>query len=230
MIADVAKALGVANVLEGSVRKSGKTVRVTAQLVRADNGYPIWSDTYDRPLNDIFKIQDEIAGSVVNSLKVSLARAQAAARNADHQHRGLLTVPAGRIDQLFRGHLASILRMPGIVCSGPCSWIPRLPPRGRRSREISPLNIRCSASVDSRAGPHAGSCRRGLGPLRLDPELAAAYVALGRVLFEVDWNWDAAETEIQKGHTTGARKRRGLPTRRVHRADARPILMRHASR
>ena len=57
MIAEIAKALGVANVLEGSVRKSGKTLRVTAQLVRADNGSTIWSDTYDRPLNDIFKIQ-----------------------------------------------------------------------------------------------------------------------------------------------------------------------------
>jgi len=85
MIADVARALGVANVLEGSVRKSGNTVRVTAQLVRASNGYPIWSDTYDRPLNDIFKIQDDIAASVINGLKLSLLGAQQprAARTAN---------------------------------------------------------------------------------------------------------------------------------------------------
>src|ERR1700733_13572554 len=71
-IADIAKALGVAHVLEGSVRKSGNTLRITAQLVRADNGYDVWSESYDRPLDDIFKIQDEIAGAVVAALRVHM--------------------------------------------------------------------------------------------------------------------------------------------------------------
>ncbi len=57
-IAEIAKALGVSHVLEGSVRKSGNTLRVTAQLIRADNGYHVWSDTYDRGAQDIFKVQD----------------------------------------------------------------------------------------------------------------------------------------------------------------------------
>jgi TolB-like protein len=56
-IADIAKALGVAHVLEGSVRKSGNTLRITAQLIRVDSGYHIWSETYDRQFDDIFKIQ-----------------------------------------------------------------------------------------------------------------------------------------------------------------------------
>jgi TolB-like protein/Flp pilus assembly protein TadD len=71
-IADIAKALSVAHVLEGSVRKAGNHLRITAQLVRADNGYHLWSATYDRQLDDIFKVQDEIAGAVVKALKVSL--------------------------------------------------------------------------------------------------------------------------------------------------------------
>jgi len=71
-IAEIAKALKVENVLEGSVRKSGNQIRVTAQLVRADTGYHIWSTTFDRPADDIFKVQDEIAARVVESLKVSL--------------------------------------------------------------------------------------------------------------------------------------------------------------
>ena len=54
-IAEIAKALGVAHVLEGSVRKAGNTFRVTVQLIRADNGYHLWSKTYDRPIGDIFK-------------------------------------------------------------------------------------------------------------------------------------------------------------------------------
>jgi TolB-like protein len=79
-IADIAKALAVAHVLEGSVRKSGNTLRITAQLVRVDNGYHVWSETYDRKLDDIFKIQDEIAGAVVTALKVHLLPQQQAAQ------------------------------------------------------------------------------------------------------------------------------------------------------
>ena len=71
-IADIAKALGVSHVLEGSVRKFGDTLRVTAQLIRVDNGYHVWSETYDRKLDDIFKIQDEIATAVVTALRVQL--------------------------------------------------------------------------------------------------------------------------------------------------------------
>jgi TolB-like protein len=72
-IADIAKALGVAHVLEGSVRKSGNVLRITAQLVRASNGYHLWSQTYDRKLEDIFKIQDEIAAAVVVALQTAMA-------------------------------------------------------------------------------------------------------------------------------------------------------------
>jgi TolB-like protein/Tfp pilus assembly protein PilF len=78
-IADIAKALGVAHVLEGSVRKSGNTLRVTAQLIRVDNGYHVWSETYDRKLEDIFKVQDEIASAVVTALRVHLLPMQKAA-------------------------------------------------------------------------------------------------------------------------------------------------------
>jgi tetratricopeptide (TPR) repeat protein len=62
----------VANVLEGSVRKAGNTVRITAQLIRADNGYHLWSETYDRDLKDVFKVQDDIARVVVDKLKLTL--------------------------------------------------------------------------------------------------------------------------------------------------------------
>lgn len=69
---EIAKALNVTHVLEGTVRKSGQTLRITTDLVRVDTGTPMWSETYDRKLDDIFKIQDDIAGSVVSALKVSL--------------------------------------------------------------------------------------------------------------------------------------------------------------
>jgi TolB-like protein len=71
-VAEIGQKLRVAHVLEGSVRKAGGTIRVTAQLIRTDNGYHIWSKTYDRDVKDIFKVQDEISGAVVDALKLQL--------------------------------------------------------------------------------------------------------------------------------------------------------------
>src|SRR5262249_2053156 len=64
-VAEIAKALNVANVLEGSVRKSGDTLRISAQLIRTSDSSHLWSETYDRRLTDVFKVQDEIAAAVV---------------------------------------------------------------------------------------------------------------------------------------------------------------------
>jgi TolB-like protein/DNA-binding winged helix-turn-helix (wHTH) protein len=71
-IADIAKTLGVAYVLDGSVRKSGARLRIAARLIRADNGYVVWSETYDRPLDDILMVQDDIAGEVTKALRASI--------------------------------------------------------------------------------------------------------------------------------------------------------------
>src|SRR5438034_987081 len=75
-VATIARTLNVANVLEGSVRKSANTLRVTAQLIRASDSSHLWSETYDRHLTDVFKVQDEIAGKVVAALKVTLLPTQ----------------------------------------------------------------------------------------------------------------------------------------------------------
>lgn len=71
-IDEIATTLGVAHILEGSVQKSGQRVRITAQLIRADDGFHIWSQNYDRTLDDIFAIQDEIAADVARALDSSL--------------------------------------------------------------------------------------------------------------------------------------------------------------
>jgi TolB-like protein/Tfp pilus assembly protein PilF len=71
-IGEIAEKLNVAHVLEGSVRKSGDEIRITAQLIKASDGYHLWSHTWDRTLIDVFAIQDEIAAAVVEALKVTL--------------------------------------------------------------------------------------------------------------------------------------------------------------
>ncbi|NIL97121.1 MAG: hypothetical protein GTO62_08285 [Planctomycetales bacterium] len=68
----IGETLGVQNILEGSVRKAGDKVRITAQLVKVDDGFHLWSETYDRRLDDVFAIQDEIANAILQELKATL--------------------------------------------------------------------------------------------------------------------------------------------------------------
>ena len=68
----IGEALGVNHILEGSVRKSGAQVRITAQLIQVDNGFHLWSETYDRELTDVFAIQDEIATEILKQLRSQL--------------------------------------------------------------------------------------------------------------------------------------------------------------
>ena len=90
-IAEIAKTLNVANIIEGSVRKSGNTLRVTAQLIRASDGVHLWSETYDRNLKDVFQVQDDIARGVVDKLKLTLLSpaADSAARTQNAEAHNL---------------------------------------------------------------------------------------------------------------------------------------------
>lgn len=98
-IPEIASALHVANVLEGSVRRSGNQVRISTQLVRAADGYEIWSQTWDRKLDDVFAIQDEIAAAVVEQLRIKLLGAAPTARPVDPQAYPLILQGNALIDQ-----------------------------------------------------------------------------------------------------------------------------------
>lgn len=84
-IPEIATRLNVAHILEGSVRASGNRIRITAQLIEAKSDTHLWSDTYDRTLDDIFAIQDEIASNIVDNLHVELLRPMPRARRTDPQ-------------------------------------------------------------------------------------------------------------------------------------------------
>jgi TolB-like protein/Flp pilus assembly protein TadD len=233
MIADVARALGVANVLEGSVRKSGNTVRVTAQLVRASNGYPIWSDTYDRPLNDIFKIQDDIAASVIRGLKLSLLGAQQprAARTANSeaynlflQGQSLSYFGASTAD--FERAIHSLKQALKLDPAFAPSWAALADNLGIEYSLYGTLQFGATREAALAAAQRA---------LQLDPALTLAHVALGRLLYQVDWNWDAADAEFQKaialapGGAEAYRLAGYLATTRGHFDAARSLLQRAIS-
>jgi adenylate cyclase len=89
-IRDIAVKLNVDKILEGSVRKSGNRVRITAQLINAADGYHLWSENYDRNLTDIFEVQDEISGIIANKLRENFAATQ--------QDEALVKIPTKNID------------------------------------------------------------------------------------------------------------------------------------
>ena len=106
-IPTVAQKLNVATVLEGSVRKSGKRVRITAQLIEVATDSHLWSETYDRELDDIFAVQDDIAQSVVKELRDGAAGRAAAAATAPRSGGRSAAAATGRSDnpEAFRLYL-----------------------------------------------------------------------------------------------------------------------------
>jgi adenylate cyclase len=84
-ITQIGEELNVTHVLDGSVRKVGNHVRITAQLIKVNNGFHLWSATFDRTLDDIFVVQDEIAKSVVDNLKINLLGTMPEVRKTDSE-------------------------------------------------------------------------------------------------------------------------------------------------
>ena len=93
-IRTIAKALGVTNVLEGSVRRAGDRIRVTAQLIAAADGTHLWSERFDRPMTDVFAMQDEIASAITNALKGKLGGKRTSPRHYTPRLPARMKLPA----------------------------------------------------------------------------------------------------------------------------------------
>jgi TolB-like protein len=225
-IPTIARRLMVAHVLEGSVRKSGNHMRVTAQLVRADNGYHLWSETYDRNLDDIFKVQDDIAGAVVKALKVSLLSGDTP-RAAPTANSEAYTLYLRAVSLAGRGSSVETVQAHDYLQQA-LALDPQFALAWAALAEVYSDDTINWDSVFARKGERVAGANDGAGTsgmyvnglsaswqvtakrvinethvaaeqaLKFGPNLPEAHLAMARVRLFVDWDWSAAEAEINR--------------------------------
>ena len=192
-ITEISRKLGVSTVLEGSVRKAGNRIRITAQLVNVADGFQLWSERYDRDMEDVFAVQDEIARSIADRLKVTLK---------GDQHQPLVNAGTDNLEayQLYlKGRALFHQRGRGLPRSLECfkravaldekyalAW-------AGLADAYNMLAwygfVRPQASL-----PHAKEA--ATYAVALGPSLAEAHTALAQAYSFCDWDWSDAEREL----------------------------------
>jgi TolB-like protein len=190
-IPEIAQKLGVAYVVEGSVRKSGSRVRITAQLIKAADGFHVWSENFDRELKDIFAVQDEIAGLIAQNLKLKL-EVKSAVR---------LVNPAA-YDLWLQGRTIFTRGNPRDYPKGIQHYKEALALEEDSAPTWAALAIGYAASaaqgelaVESGFALARTAANRALV---LDADSAQAHYALGLVRFLADWDWAQADASYQR--------------------------------
>jgi len=187
----IGAALGVATILEGSVRLSGGTVRVTAQLIEAENGYHLWSHTFDRPVSDIFQVQDEIAEAVRRQLEAALLGGETAAANLEAYELYLKALANIRLatPDSFTAAIAELERAIEIApdYAEPYAALAAV----LRIMTVSRRGDMTHAEYERRADALIARA------LSLDPELPEAYVSLAILRIEQS-RWEEALEAIDR--------------------------------
>ncbi len=196
-IPTVAKQLNVEHVLEGSVRKSGMKVRITAQLIDADTDRHVWSETYDRELDDIFAVQDEIAREVVDVLQVALLGEAPRSRKTDTEAYALYLEGLHFLDLDSPDDWPQALALFEKALEIDPEYAPALFGRARAIREIAnwgDYDLDEGTELARQWARHA---------LEIDPTLAEAWAMLAHISMIYDWDWDGAQALIDKALAAG---------------------------
>jgi TolB-like protein len=196
-VAEIAKTLSVAHVLEGSVRKSGDTLRITAQLIRTTDSSHLWSETYDRQLTDVFKVQDEIAAAVVAQLKVKLLPAQ----QVTSLHRTANTEAYNQFllgNQFFSRTSAEGYRLAATAYQKAIALDPGYAAAyaGLAFAELYAGDYAATAeeNVSARQRALAAADKS----IALAPDLADGYAARGWLRSNVTWDWTGGQADFEK--------------------------------
>jgi serine/threonine-protein kinase len=195
-IRQVGQDLGVETVLEGSVRKSGSRLRITAQLINVSDGYHRWSESFDRDMEDVFAIQDEISRAIVEELKPELLGDEGI-RLAERT-----TANPEAYNLYLRGRWFWNKRTPGDLMQGIEYF--------KEAIEVAPdyalayagmadcYTALAEYSVTPPEGVAQAAKEAALKALELDDTLPEAHAALGYIKIVYDWDWHGAETDFRR--------------------------------
>jgi TolB-like protein/Tfp pilus assembly protein PilF len=192
--------LGVAHLVEGSVRRAGEMVRVSAELIDTADGSMQWSEHYDRPYKDLFALQDEITHAVVAALRVKLLPGEHAAEQSERPPSGNLEAYNAMLEARFygaRGTEADFRKAIEYLTQATqldpryaFAWsVLTVPWMGLGSQFLEGASAQEAYAKARAAADHA---------LALAPELAVAHVARGSVLAQADFDWRGAEAEYRR--------------------------------
>lgn len=193
-VREIGRKLNVGAVLKGSVRRSGNSLRITAQLINARDGYYLWSKSYDSDLNDVLAIQNEISQSVVNALKMQFAQVQVASRKSTHNLQAYNLYLKGRY---FQNKRTKQGLLKGIECF-------------QEAINLDPaFSLAWAGQADSNALLASGGFispietmpkakAAALKALQLDEKLGEAHASLAFTKSYYDWDWEGALTEYRR--------------------------------
>jgi adenylate cyclase len=190
-VSEIAQKLNVQNVLEGSLRREGNHIRITAQLINARDGFHIWSDTYERELQGVFAVQDEITRSIVDALKIKLAVSPSARAQRDTEAYDLYLQGLYLSNKSDEGNLRNSLKV------------------FQRALDIDPNFARAWAGIakawywlaDAYVKPleaYPAGRTAALKAVSLDEKDAEAHCYLGEAKRVLDWDFTGEEAELKR--------------------------------
>jgi TolB-like protein/Tfp pilus assembly protein PilF len=195
---EVGRKLGVSNILEGSVRRDGAHVRITTELVKATDGFQLWSQSYDLEINDIFAVQDEIASSVTAALQIKLLASNGRAalpivrRTSPEAYQSYLQARHFMAQGYTKQALDEALDYADQAIRLDENYAPAWALRAAIENRMAGFSL-----VDIKEG--SGKARRDAErAIELDPNFALGYLALARTQNDYDWDWDAAKVSLSK--------------------------------
>jgi len=195
-IREIGRKLSVDTVLEGSVRKAGKRLRITAQLINVKDGYHLWSERFDREMEDIFAIQDEISQAIVDALKITLVDA----REASKVKRPTESIEAYNL--ALRGRYFWSKRTErGLQKAIECYEQAVALDLGYAPAHVGLADCYCLLAAYHIKSPGESMPQARAAAttaMKLDPKLAEAWEAKAHVRLLDDWNWQEAEREYRK--------------------------------
>lgn len=194
----VGRKLGVANVFEGSVRREGNHVRITAALTKVDDGFQLWSETYDREITHIFAAQDQIARAVTEALQVKLLSDKNAEVSPSPRSTNPEAYQAYLQGQYFaargqdREDLAKALASAEQAIKLDANYAPGWAQRSQVLERLARVSLIDSADGFRRARESAEKA------IALDAGSVAGYMTLALVQMNHDWDWEAADASLKQ--------------------------------